>query len=120
MTDDPEQLGQHDADDLHAVRHLDPGQLLDRQDVGQVVHHPAEIIDAIGVGDVGVPGLTLAHFLGAAMVIADVGNGIDDVLAVELQHDPKHAVHARMIGAEVEEHELVCFAVAREAPTARA
>ena len=97
MADDPEQLGQHDADHLHAVRHLDPGQLLDGQDVGQVVHHAAEIIDAVGVGDVGVPGLTLAHLLGAAMVIADIGNGVDDFLTVELQHDPKHAMHARMV-----------------------
>ena len=44
------------------------------------------------------------------MVIADVGNSIDDVLAVELQNDPKHAVNARMIRSEVEEHELVRFA----------
>ena len=72
MADDAEQLGQHDADDLGAVGHLDAGQLLHGQDVGQVVHHAAEVVDAVGVGNVGVPGLPLAHLLGAAVVEADV------------------------------------------------
>ena len=82
-----------------AVGHLDAGQLLDRQDVGQVVHHPAEVVHAVGVGDVGVPGLALAHLLGAAVVEADVGHGVDDLLAVELQHDAEDAVGAGVLRA---------------------
>ena len=82
---------------LHAVRHLDAGELLDGEHVRQVVHHAAEIVDAVGVRDVGVPRLPLAHLLGAAVVIADVGHRVDDLFAVELQHDAEHAVRARMV-----------------------
>ena len=91
---------------MTAVRHFDARQLFHRQHVGQVVHHPAQVIDAVGVGDVGMPGLALAHLFRAAMVKANLGHGIDDLLAVELQHDAKYAVHARMLRSQVEKHEI--------------
>jgi hypothetical protein len=34
-----------------------------------------------------VPGLALAHLFGAAMVEADLRNGVDDLFAIELQRD---------------------------------
>jgi sugar/nucleoside kinase (ribokinase family) len=43
-----------------------------RQHVRQVVHHPAEVVDTVGVGDEAVPGLALGHLLGATVVVADV------------------------------------------------
>ncbi len=46
---DPEELGHHDADDVDLLGHLDAGQLLDREHVRQVVHHAAEVVDAVGV-----------------------------------------------------------------------
>src|SRR6185437_8262263 len=45
-----------------------------------------------------------------------VRDGIDDLLAVELQHDPKHAMHARMVRAEIEKHELICLAATSQSP----
>ena len=36
-----------------------------------------------------MPGLSFAHFFRAAMVIANIGHGVDDLLAVELQYDPE-------------------------------
>ena len=116
MAGNAEQLAQHDADDLDAVRHLDAGELFDREHVRQVVHHAAEVIDAVGVRDVGVPRLALAHLLGAAVVVADVRNRVDDLLAVQLQHDAQHAVRAGMLRAEVEEHEVVVAVAAARMP----
>ena len=63
-----------------------------------------------------MPGLALAHLLGAAVVVADVRHAVDDLLAVELQHDAQHAVRARVLRAEVQEHELGVVARARHAP----
>ena len=93
-----------------------PASFSTARQVGEVVHHAAEIVDAVGVGDVGVPGLALAHLLGAAVVIADVGDRVDDLLAVELQHDPQDAVRAGVLRAEVEEHEVVVAVGWRQSP----
>ena len=109
----------HDADDLRAVRHLDARQLLDGQHVGQVVHHAAQVVDAVGVGDVGVPRLPLAHLLGAAVVVADVRHGVDDVLAVELEDDAQDAVRPGMLRPQVEEHEVGVLGLALSCPTPR-
>ena len=42
---DAEELAQHHADHLRPRRDVDAGELLDRQHVGQVVHHPAQVVD---------------------------------------------------------------------------
>ena len=116
VADDAEQLAQHDPDHLHPIRHFDAGQLLDGQHVGEVVHHAAQVVDAVGVGDVGVPGLALAHLLGAAVVVADVGHGVDDLLAVQLEDDAQDAVRAGVLRPEVEEHEVGVFALPLHPP----
>ncbi len=99
MAGDAEQLHQHDPDHLDPVGYLDAGQFLHRQHVGQVVHHTAQVVDAVGVGDVGVPGLAFAHLFGAPVVVADVGHGVHDLFAVQLQDDAKHAVGAGVVAA---------------------
>ena len=53
-----------------------------------------------------MPGLALGHLLGAAVVVADVGHRVDDLLAVELQHHAQHAVGARVLRPDVQEHEV--------------
>jgi hypothetical protein len=78
-----------------------------------------EIVDAVGVRDVGVPGLALAHLLGAAVVVADVRHAVDNLLAVELQHDAEGAVRGGMVGAEVQEHEVLLGSAALHAPLFR-
>ncbi len=120
MADDAEEFGQHDADDLGAVGHLDARQLLHGQHVGEVVHHAAEVVHAVGVGDVGVPGLPLAHLLGAAVVEADLADQVHDLLAVELEDDPQDAVRAGVVRADVEEHEVEVLAAGAACPSPRA
>lgn len=116
VADDAEDLGEHDADDLRPRRYVDPGQLLDGEAVREVVHHAAEVVDAIGVGHERVPRLALGHLLGAAVVKADVGHGIDDALAVELQDDPQDAVRAGVLRTDVEEQEVGAVGLSLEAP----
>ena len=116
---DTEQLGQHHADSVDALRHLNTGQLLDRQHVRHFVHAAAEILDAVGVRNVAVPGLTLAHLLGAAVVITDVRHAVDDLFAVQLQNDAERTVRRRVVRAEVEEHEVFVLGAALHAPVFR-
>ena len=116
VADDAKQFRQHHADDLGARRDVDSGQLLHCREIGQVVHHAAQVIHAIGVRNVGVPGLALTHLFGAAVVEADFGNGIDDLFAIELQSDAQDTVRARMLGAEIEKHEIRAVAFATHAP----
>ena len=112
----PEQLRQHDANDLGPVRHLDARQCFHRHDIGQVVHHPAQVVDAVGIGNEGVPGLALAHLFGAPVVVADVGHRVDHHFAVQLQRDAEYTVHRGVVGSQVEEHELSVFGGAGHTP----
>ena len=95
---------------LNARQRLHGGQ------IGQVVHHAAQVIDAVGVGNVRVPRLALAHLFGAAMVEADLGDRVDDLFSVELQCDPQNAVRARVLRSDVEENEIRAVAFPAHAP----
>ncbi len=116
MAGDAEHFRKHHPDGLHPVRNLDAGEFLDREYIREVVHHPAEIVDTVGIGDIAVPGLALGHFLGTAVVIADIRHAVDDFLAVQLQHDAKCAVCRRVVGTEVEEHVIGVRRVPAHAP----
>ncbi len=74
--------------------------------VGQVVLHPGQVVDPVGVGDELVPVLAFADLLGAAVVVADIGLHIDDLFAVELEHAADNAVGAGVLRAEVEDQGL--------------
>ncbi len=119
MTGDSEELGHHDADHVDLLRHLDACQLLDREHIRQVVHHPAQVIDTVGVGNEAVPGLALGHFLGTTMVVADVRNAVDDFFAVQLQNDTERTVSRRVVRPQVEEHVVLVGARAFHAPVFR-
>ena len=99
------------ADGLGAIRHGDAAQPLHRLQIRHLAHHAAEIVDAVGVGHEAVPALPLGHLLGAAMVEADVGPGRDDLLAVERQHDAKHAVRRHAVRAVVQDHQFDAVAM---------
>ena len=116
MAGDAEELGHHHADYLGAVGHVDAGKLLHREDVGEIVHDPAQVVDAVRVRDEGVPGLPLPHLLRATVVEADLGQAVDDLLSVELQDDADDAVGAGMLGPHVEEHEVGALVAALHAP----
>jgi hypothetical protein len=113
---DAEELAQHHPDDPRTGRHLDGGQPLHRQQVGEVVHDPAQVVDPVGVRDVGVPALALPHLLGAPVVEADLRHDVEDPLAVELEHQAQHAVGARVLGADVEEQEVRVLPAPLEPP----
>ena len=85
VADDTEQLRQHDANHLGASRNRDAGEFLDGGEIGQIVHYTAQVIHAVGVGYVSVPGLALTHLFSSAVVEADFRNDVDDLLAIELQ-----------------------------------
>src|SRR3546814_3336635 len=63
-----------------------------------------------------MPGLAFTHLLGTAMVVADVRHAVDDLFAVELQHDAERTMRGRMIGAEIEEHEVLVVGALLHAP----
>ena len=97
----PRQLGDDDADVLAAPGRLDPQQLLDRLVPGDVVGHRRDVVHAVGDGDVLVVVQRFAELLEAGVQVADVGHGLDDPLAFQLQHQPQGGVRGRMLGAEV-------------------
>ena len=81
---DPEQLTEHHPDNLGALRHFDTEHGLQRQQVSQIVLHAGEVIDAIGIGNILVPVLTLGNLFGTAMVVAEIDVDVGDLLAIEL------------------------------------
>ncbi len=89
MVRDPKELAEHHADDLRSFGDFDPGELLDREHIRQVVLHAGEVVDPVGVRDERVERLALSHLLRATVVPADVHNRVDDLLAVELEDDPQ-------------------------------
>ena len=98
---EPEQLRQHDPDELGPVRHLDVGQGLHRQQVRQVVGHPGQVVHPVGVGDELVPGLALADLLHAPVVVADVGVQVDDLFPVQGHDEADEAVGAGVVRPDV-------------------
>ena len=63
-----------------------------------------------------MPGLALAHLLRAAVMESNLGHGIDDLLAVELNHDPQDTVRARMLRTKVQKDEIAVVTAALHAP----
>src|SRR5215469_2868567 len=68
MTDDAKQLRHHYPDYLPARRYFNASQFFKSGEVGEVVHHSAKVVDAVGVRNVGVPALAFSHLLGAGML----------------------------------------------------
>ncbi len=99
---DAGQLAADDADDLAARRDGPAHELFDRERVGDVVGQRREVIEPVRVGDELVVGHVLGDLFVAAMEVADVGDGLGDDLAVELQQDAQHAVGARVRRTHVE------------------
>ena len=111
---------EHHADHLGARRNRDPRQFLHGHEVSEIVHHAAQVIHAIGVRNIGMPGLALTHLLRAAVMESDLGHRIDDLLAVELNHNPQDTVRTRMLRPEVQKDEIAVVTAALHAPLFRA
>ena len=107
MADDAEQLDHHHANHLRALRHFDAEQRFDGQAIGQVVRDAAQVVDAVGIGQVSIVGLAFGDFFLAAVVITDVDVHVVDGLAVEPHRDLDHAVRAGMVRADLQQHRAV-------------
>jgi hypothetical protein len=94
-------LVEHDADVLRAQRHVDADQLLDRHHVGVLVAHHRHVVEAIHVRHALQERARLGELLCGAMQEADVRVRPLDDFAVQLEHQPQHAVGRRMLRAEV-------------------
>ena len=77
-------IRQHYPDDLRSRWDFDLRQFLNGHQIRHVIHYAAEIIDPVGVGNVGVPGLPLSHLFRAAVMEADLRHGVYDLLAIKL------------------------------------
>ena len=114
-----EQFRQHHANHINAIRDGDACQFLNGQHVWHFVHAAAEVFDTVGIRNVAVPGLTLAHLLGTTVVIADVRHAVDNLFAVKLKDNTECTVRRRVVWTEVKEHEVLVFGAALHAPVFR-
>jgi hypothetical protein len=66
-----------------------------------------------------VPGLAFGHFFRAAVMESDIGNNVNDVLAIELQYQAQDTVCTRMLRSDIEKHKIRIIAVANHSPLFR-
>ncbi len=95
---------------VQRARGLDPEQAFRAQDERHVVAHGVEIVLAVRPRDDLVVLTVLPDLLEPAMQIADVRNATDDSLAVELEHEPQHAMSRRVLWPDVDQH-VIAFEV---------
>ena len=65
---------------------------------------PGQVIEPVGIGDELPRREVLADLLRTAVQVADMRRQIADHFAVGPQHQPQHAVRARMLRAHVDQH----------------
>ena len=101
---DPVELRGEHPDVLGAARDLDVEQLLEAQDRAPLVEQRADVFERVDLADDLVVVGVLGELLDAAVEVAEDRVEVDDVLALDLEHHPEHAVRRRMLGPHVEEH----------------
>ena len=101
VVQDPRDLVEHHADVLRAHRHLDAEQPLDRQAVGVLVAHHRHVVEPVHVRQRLQVRLVLGELFGRPVQEADVRIGALDDLAVELEHEPQHAVRRRVLRPKI-------------------
>jgi hypothetical protein len=106
VVQDARDLVEHDTNVLRANRRRDSQQALDREHVTMLVAHHRYVVEPIHVADRLVERLALGELLRRAVQQADVRIGLLDDLAVELEHEPQHAVRGGMLRAEIQREVL--------------
>ena len=101
---DAVQLAGEDPDVFGAARDLDIEQLLEGHDRRPLVEQRADVLERVRVADGLVVVGVLAQLLDAAVEVAQDRIEVHDLLAVELEDDPEHAVRRRVLRAHVDEH----------------
>jgi len=102
VVEQPGDLVEHNADVLRTRRHLDAEQLLDGHHVAMLVAHHRHVVEPIHVGHGLDERARLRQLLGGPVQQADMRVGALDHFAVELQHEPQHAMGSRVLRAEVQ------------------
>ena len=95
-------LGIEHADELTALRHLEPEQLLDGEAEGMLLVHRRDVIEPVEIRDRLQVGLGLDQLLGAAVEQPDMRIDALDDLAVELEHEAQDAVGGRVLRPEID------------------
>ena len=94
------------ADVAHALRHLEAEQLLDRQAERHAVGLRAQVVHPLDERDDLLPLLLLGGLLDAGVQVADGRRRRQHRFAVELEHQPQHAVRAGVLRPHVDGHRL--------------
>jgi len=100
------QLRDHHADPGDSVWHLEADQFLDREAVREAVGLRPQIVHALDERHDLLPLLLFRGFFDARVQEPDRRLGRHDVLAIEFQHQPQHAVRAGMLRSHVDGHRL--------------
>ena len=102
MIQDARHFVEHGADVARAFRHFDPCEFFHRQAVGVFVTHHGNVVEAIHIGHGLRPGARFRQFFGATVQETDVRVGAFDLLAVQFQDHPQHAVRCRVLRPEIQ------------------
>jgi hypothetical protein len=109
---DPVELHHQDADlggpDGDVVG--DPEQLLHREAVRGLLEQRGDVVHAGAERHALGPGAELHVLLDAGVQVADARSGLGHRLAVDLEHEPEHAVRGRVLRAHVDDDALLAEA----------
>ena len=97
----PKKLTHHNANDIGTLRGANACQFLHRHDVRQLIHHPTQIINAVGIRNERMPSLTLRHLLRPTVMIANVRDTIHNLLTIKLQHQTKRPMSRWVVWPDV-------------------
>ena len=97
------QLSQNNANVLGTRWDFDAQQLFHRKDIGQIVVHTGQIVQAVGVGDELFVAFVFPCLLEAGVQVTEVWVDADDPLAVQFHSQAKDAVGRRMLGAHIDD-----------------
>jgi hypothetical protein len=104
---DPVQLAEQHPHPRRLGWNVDLEQLLDREHEDELVVLEGDVVDALGVRDRLPPRLVLHVLLEAGVEVADDRPEADDLLAQEIDDEPKHSVRRRVVRPEVDLHHVL-------------
>ncbi len=99
---DAREFREQHAQILRARGHFEIEQFLDREHIAMLHAHRRDVIEPIEIGQSLEIGFIFDQLFGAAVEQADMRIEPLDDLAVQLHHQPQHAVRGRVLGAEID------------------
>src|SRR5215510_12538022 len=104
MTGDPIELAGDYPTELSAARYFRSSELFRRHAENLVGKDGREIIGAIRIRHVTMPGDLLADLLNRPMEVANVRNRLADHFAIGLDHEAQHTVRAGVLRPDADGH----------------